>query len=856
MATDAFFGQVPLLLTFNGAHNSTTFTDLSYTPKTVTVPSGDAKVTTSVTDPFGGTPGVGTFDGTGDYINVATSTAFDLGTSNFTIDLWVRAGTATPAQSKVLISKGWASAAAGAAWKISQETDGGFKFFASTTTASWDICNPLLIKAAPSINTWYHLSVVRTGTLFVAYCDGVATSSVTSALAIRTDTTPIYIGGSTTSGDSFDGQIDSLRINNAIARYPTMTTPTAAFGDDITADPSFNSTVLLLHGNGSNGSTTFTDSSFSPKSGFTIGGAAQISTTAPKFGTGSMSFTAGTSAITIPTSTDFDLGTTYTVECWVNPTNITGNQGLFNRGFYTTGSATWAGLTFGVRSFSGVLRVYFYGTTLGDEQYTDAASALTAGAWQHLAIVRSGTTGYLFIDGVLKGVKTGLNTPAVSTETLRIGKWDYSAGTEWFTGNMDDLRITKGVARYPIGFTVPTEEYAVPPPEVMTATLTAPVSTVAAYFGDFATLSAPQGALAAYTGMTGAMTAPMGVIAQTAGSTVALTAPMGVIVMTGHDATGENAAYLSAPKGLVGAYFGAVAKLSAPMGVLAATGTVSGRLTAELTAPMGDVASTGTGSPYVMTAALTAPMGRMIGYGGAVAAIISPMGFVTSTGTTGGKLSAAIVAPLFELTATITRGQTMSAELIAPMLHPVGSLQAYLMAPMGQLTAIGHAVVTATYEAYAINLKHVPVRGVEPVDEVTRYTSFPFTHIVRYKNSYFGVGSDGNLYLLEGTTDNATPISWAWKTALDDFKTPNKKTLYSVNFSGRVGPAATITAYLGESGSNAYSYTTPRDALPQNYRQLFGKGMKDRYYALGATGDGDLMLDDMTPNHAVLARKI
>ena len=32
--------------------------------------------------------------------------------------------------------------------------------------------------------------------------------------------------------------------------------------------------------------------------------------------------------------------------------------------------------------------------------------------------------------------------------------------------------------------------------------------------------------------------------------------------------------------------------------------------------------------------------------------------------------------------------------------------------------------------------------------------------------------------------------------------------------------------------------------------------MKDRYYALGATGDGDLMLDDMTPNHAVLARKI
>ena len=91
---------------------------------------------------------------------------------------------------------------------------------------------------------------------------------------------------------------------------------------------------------------------------------------------------------------------------------------------------------------------------------------------------------------------------------------------------------------------------------------------------------------------------------------------------------------------------------------------------------------------------------------------------------------------------------------------------------MGQLTFIGTAVVAVTYEAYAVNLQH---KGTDsPVDEITRYTNFPFERIVRYQNSYFGVAADG-LYLLEGTTDHATPattIPWEFKTHLTDFENP------------------------------------------------------------------------------------
>ena len=122
------------------------------------------------------------------------------------------------------------------------------------------------------------------------------------------------------------------------------------------------------------------------------------------------------------------------------------------------------------------------------------------------------------------------------------------------------------------------------------------------------------------------------------------------------------------------------------------------------------------------------------------------------------------------------------------------------------MTATGHAVVAATYEAYAINLNHKPRPGVVPVDEMTHYTNFPFDRIVRYKNSYFGVAADG-LYLLEGTTDHAeptpTPIPWLWKTGLTDFRTPQKKTVESMYFGGRLGPAASVSLHAGDGAQAA-----------------------------------------------------
>lgn len=226
----------------------------------------------------------------------------------------------------------------------------------------------------------------------------------------------------------------------------TMTPEPPASG----SDPYFSKVVFLLHGDGANGST-----SFSEVNGNTVtpSGNTQISTAKTKTGGSSMLFDGAGDYLTIPSKMMFDLGDIYTIDCWVNPNSITSNFGLLHRGFYTTTNNSWSGMAFSTRWLGSALRVYFYATGFADEQYLDIPGAFTAGVWTHLEIGRSGTTGYVFINGTLAGTKTGLSTPAASAQPLKIGVWDYSAGAEYFNGYLQDVRITLGAIRHTAAFT-------------------------------------------------------------------------------------------------------------------------------------------------------------------------------------------------------------------------------------------------------------------------------------------------------------------------------------------------------------------------------------------------------------------
>ena len=225
----------------------------------------------------------------------------------------------------------------------------------------------------------------------------------------------------------------------------------------IVGDDYYPSCSLLMHFSGSNGSTTtFIDNSPNNLTATSNNGAS-ISTVQSKFGGSSLLLDGTNDYLSVANSTVFDLTGDYTIEFWAYSSNF-GAGGYLHRAFYSTGGLGWTGgMSFSIRGIGGI-RFYFYATTNANEQYIDVA-APSSNTWHHFAMVKSGTTGRVFIDGTLAGTITSLNTPATNTQTLRIGVWDYSAGAEYFNGYIDEIRITKGYARYTGSFVTQSAEF-------------------------------------------------------------------------------------------------------------------------------------------------------------------------------------------------------------------------------------------------------------------------------------------------------------------------------------------------------------------------------------------------------------
>ena len=387
------------------------------------------------------------------------------------------------------------------------------------------------------------------------------------------------------------------------------------------------------------------------------------------------------------------------------------------------------------------------------------------------------------------------------------------------------------------------------PPAIGTLSLSAPTPLCLAYGGANIQAPAPMAGLSIYGGASALLSAPAPKIFILAGGGSAITAPTPTLLSTGRSSAGDNDFTYTAPSALLSAHGGANARLTAPSPALGVTATFTNWGKSDISAPSATLAAAGTVSGTGQAALTLRTPYKLVGYSGAVASITLTGKYTVQAQSTAGSVGgAAITCPLFELSASGTAQNYGSANLLAPAARLGAQAQAWLAAPGFTLTAIGSATITATYEAYAVNLLHPPAaRGqAAPVDETTRYTNFPFTHVVRYRNSYYGANSTG-LYLLEGTTDDGVDIPYTLRTAISDFKSPFRKTVASAYFGGRLGPDATMTLYAGEGAqTQAYSYTTPRGALAQNYRQAFGKGIRQhRYYSLGISGTDAMALDSL-----------
>lgn len=228
--------------------------------------------------------------------------------------------------------------------------------------------------------------------------------------------------------------------------------------------------------------------------------------------------------------------------------------------------------------------------------------------------------------------------------------------------------------------------------------------------------------------------------------------------------------------------------------------------------------------------------------GSSAAVFMGPVLRMEGVGSVGATARAQLRGPAARVDARGTSWLIGRAELRAPAMVPAPYGSAALTGPIPRLRASGSILLAVVYEAYAVNLKTNSEAGG---NEVTRYTDFPFTQIVRFGSHHYGVAPDG-LYRLGGELDNGQPVRFDVQTSTMDFEADTRKTPVSCYLGGRIGSQSTFSVHTGEQQTDRYDYTTPRGPAAQNHRQKFGRGLTARYYSFGLEGDGALELDDMT----------
>lgn len=221
-------------------------------------------------------------------------------------------------------------------------------------------------------------------------------------------------------------------------------------------DPSFSSVSLLLHMDGNNGSTTFNDSS-SNSLAVTANGNAQLSTAQSKFSGSSALFDGAGDYLSVPHSSSLNLSSgDFTIELWVYMTTITEGVILNKDG---VNAVSYPQFRIEVDSSLNCVAKLGNGNGLSPTVTSYSFNALSAATWTHLAICRTGTT--------IKTFNNGVNATSASQgvamtdggKPLLIGYESNLPSQSYFEGYIDDLRITKGVARYTANFTAPTAPF-------------------------------------------------------------------------------------------------------------------------------------------------------------------------------------------------------------------------------------------------------------------------------------------------------------------------------------------------------------------------------------------------------------
>jgi hypothetical protein len=367
------------------------------------------------------------FNGTSDYLTVPASTNVMLGAGDFTLECWVNTSGASTTYGYQVAGT---YAGSGSGWAILVNRGTG-------TSGVAFVINGSLLLATSSylpVNSWNHIAIVRQGTgtnNCVLYVNGVNVTQISYNTADAFSGT-LYVGAQGAGGQLYPGYLSNLRIVKS-AVYTTSFVPSTAPLTAIT------NTSFLLSG---------TNAGIVDNTGknvlLTTSGA-KLSTAVSKFGSASMQFNGTTDGFYMPANTALVFNTgDFTIEMWVYPTGRTVG---------TLYAMVLGGSTSGIQITVNTTGTVYLADTTAQKLTTTGILALNA--WTHLAVVKTSGVVSVYLNGYKDSSVAWANS-LVDNTVAGIGYYATGTGSQYFTGYIDEVRITKGVARYTGSFAVPT----------------------------------------------------------------------------------------------------------------------------------------------------------------------------------------------------------------------------------------------------------------------------------------------------------------------------------------------------------------------------------------------------------------
>ena len=219
------------------------------------------------------------------------------------------------------------------------------------------------------------------------------------------------------------------------------------FGSTV-GDTHFSKVTALFNFDGSDGDTTTSGLDSSNKN-LTVSYSSgdQLSNTQKKFGATSL-YVADN--VTLSSSDGFNMGTgDFTIEAWYYFTSFSNSFGHYDQ---WAGSSTGAGNVQMWNSTSAQGKIKWYYN--GNSNFT-SSTTMSTGQWYHVAYVRESGTLKIYFNGTVDSTTQSYSGQFGKTGTVYLGD-QHAGGGGTPQYYIDDLRVTKGLARYTSNFTAPT----------------------------------------------------------------------------------------------------------------------------------------------------------------------------------------------------------------------------------------------------------------------------------------------------------------------------------------------------------------------------------------------------------------